>query len=79
METLSQCLNAWMEAEDLTVARLTERLGFKSKTSVFRLLHGQSSYRACSQLCTLLSPGLDAAWRERFDRALRVEKAAIRN
>ena len=78
METLSQCLNAWMEAEDLTVAQLTERLGFKSKTSVFRLLHGQSSYRTCAQLCRLLAPGLDAAWRERFDRALRVEKAGTR-
>ena len=39
METLSQCLDAWMNEEELTVAQLTEQLGFKSKTSVFRLLH----------------------------------------
>ena len=78
METLSQCLYAWMEEEDLTVAQLTERLGFKSKTSVFRLLHGQSNYHSCEQACGLLTPCLDQPWQERFRQALRVEKVGLR-
>ena len=78
METLSQCLYTWMEEEDLTVAQLTERLGFKSKTSVFRLLHGQSNYHSCEQICQLLMPDLDRPWRDRFRQALRVEKAGPR-
>ena len=78
METLSQCLYAWMEEEDLTVAQVTERLGFKSKTSVFRLLHGQSNYRSCEQVCQLLMPELDRPWQERFRQALRVEKSGPR-
>lgn len=78
METLSQCLYAWMDDEDLTVAQLTERLGYKSKTSVFRLLHGQSNYRSCAQICDLLMPDLDRIWKDRFRQALRVEKVGPR-
>ena len=78
METLSQCLDAWMNEEELTVAQLTEQLGFKSKTSVFRLLHGQSNYRSCVQICQQLMPKLDQPWQERFSQALLVEKVGTR-
>ena len=42
METMSQCLRAWMEAEEISATALAGRLGCRSKTTVLRLLHGKS-------------------------------------
>lgn len=77
METLGQCIYAWMSAEDVTVSRLTERLGYKSKTSLFRLLHGKSNYQSCVRFCELMAPDLDEYWKNRFHRALLTEKIGI--
>lgn len=73
-ETLGECIYAWMRAEDVTVSRLAERLGYKSKTSLFRLLHGKSNYQSCVQFCELMAPQLDEWWKRRFRRALLTEK-----
>lgn len=77
METLGRCIRAWMEEKNLSVADLTGRMGYKSKTTVFRLLNGQSNYASCEQFCDRLTPELSADWQERFKRALLAEKIGI--
>lgn len=74
METLQKCLRAWMDAEEISAAALAERLGYRSKTTVLRLLHGESSGDAQTQMYEKLRPGLALEWQMRFERALRVEK-----
>ncbi|MBO4925348.1 MAG: hypothetical protein J5472_02605 [Clostridia bacterium] len=74
MEAMSQCLRAWMKAEETSAAALAERLGYRSKTTVLRLLHGKSSADSCRQLYEKLRPGLSLDWQVRFERALRVER-----
>lgn len=77
METLGQCIYAWMQAEDMTVSQLAEKLGYKSKTSLFRLLHGKSNYQSCLQFCGQIAPGLDESWKNRFHQALLTEKIGM--
>ncbi len=74
MESLGQCIYAWMEAKDLNVARLSEKLGFKSKTSIFRLLHGQSNEYSRDRFYHAIENELDEAWRTRFRTALLTER-----
>lgn len=74
MENLGQCIRAWMTAQEMDVAELTERLGFKSKTSVYRLLNGQSNDQSCQQFCAWVMPSLSGEWRSRFARAMLVER-----
>ena len=63
METLSQCLRAWMDAEETSAAALAEKLGYRRK----------SSADSCRQLYEKLRSGLSLDWQLRFERALRVE------
>lgn len=77
MESFGQCIYAWMHAENETVGRLAERLGYKSKTSLFRLLHGKSNYRSCVRFYDRILPDLDEYWKSRFHRALRAEKIGM--
>lgn len=74
METMGECIYAWMNAEDITVSRFAEKLGYKSKTSLFRLLHGKSNYQSYVQFCEVLAPYLDDGWKNRFHQALLTEK-----
>ena len=78
METLGQCIHAWMQAEDVSVSQLTVRLGYKSRTSLFRLLHGKSNYRSCVQFCKLMTPDLNEYWKTRFHQALLTEKVGLK-
>lgn len=71
-ELLSQCLTAWMTEKDVTVAGLTEMVGYKSKTSVFRLLKEQCNEQTMASFVDSLTPHLDEAWAERFRKTLRV-------
>lgn len=76
-ELLSQCLTAWMGEKDVSVAELTGMVGYKSKTSVFRLLKDQCNGQTMESFVELLSPQLDEKWIKRFRRALRVEKYGL--
>ncbi len=77
IELLSQCLAAWMEQEGVSVAALAEMVGYKSKTSVVRLLKGQCNEQSREAFVELLSPRLDGEWNARFRKALRVERYGI--
>ena len=77
METLSQCIYAWMRAEDINTSQLAEMLGYKSRTSLVRLLHRESNYHSCFQFCELIAPHLDKGWKDRFRQALLAEKIGI--
>ena len=76
-ESLSQCLAAWMEQEGVSVAGLTEMAGYKSKTSVFRLLKDQCNEQTREAFVELLAPRLDKEWNARFRKALRVDRYGI--
>ena len=73
-ELLSQCLTDWMTENDVSVADLTGMVGYKSKTSVFRLLKDQCNEQTMSSFVELLTPYLDEKWTGRFRKSLRVEK-----
>ncbi len=77
IELLSHCLAAWMEQEGASVAELTEMVGYKSKTSVFRLLKGQCNEQTREAFVDMLAPRLDGEWNARFRKALRVERYGI--
>jgi len=74
IERMKDCLAAWMAAQGLSAAELTGMLGYKSKTSVARLLRGESNLKTMGSLLEQLFPRLDGEWPERFRRALRVEQ-----
>ena len=74
LERFSQCLHAWMEAEDISTAAVTRLLNYKSKTSILRALRGESNYAAYQRMYDLLSGDLSPAWQERFRAALTVER-----
>ena len=76
-ELLSQCLSAWMTDEDVSVADLTGMIGYKSKTSVFRLLKGQCNEQTMASFVELITPYLDENWTKRFQKSLRVEKYGL--
>ncbi len=78
METFGQCIRAWMQAEDMSVAELTEKLGYRSKTSVFRLIHGKSNYQSCLLFCRKAEKTLNADWKKRFQNALFSEKVGLK-
>lgn len=78
LELMKDCLASWIQFQGLSVAQLTEMLGFKSKTSVFRLLQGKSNEQSIKNLYQMLSPQLDEEWQDRFKRALRVEKYGLK-
>ncbi|MBQ9437084.1 MAG: hypothetical protein IJU50_02010 [Lachnospiraceae bacterium] len=63
-----------MEANELTVAQLSKKLGFKSKTSLFRLLHGQSNEYSRDRFYHAIENELDEEWRARFRLALLTER-----
>ena len=62
-----------MEQEGVSVAGLTEMVGYKSKTSVFRLLKNQCNEQSREAFVKLLAPRLDREWDARFRKALRVD------
>ena len=76
-ELLSQCLTDWMTEKDVSVADLTGMVGYKSKTSVFRLLKDQCNEQTMSSFVELLTPYLDEKWAGRFRKSLRVEKYGL--
>lgn len=77
-ELVSGCLSAWMAEKDISVAELAGMVGYKSKTSVFRLLKDQCNEQTMVSFVELLSPRLDEKWEKRFRKALRVEKYGLR-
>ena len=77
IELLSQCLTAWMGQEGVSVAGLTEMAGYKSKTSVFRLLKDQCNEQTRETFVDQMAPYLDGEWDARFRRALRVERYGV--
>ena len=77
IELLNRCLAAWMEKEGVSVAGLTEMVGYKSKTSVFRLLKDQCNEQTREAFVDMLEPRLDGEWTARFRKALRVERYGI--
>lgn len=76
-ELLSQCLTAWMEQEGVSVAELKEMVGYKSKTSVFRLLKNQCNEQTREGFVELLAPHLDGEWEARFRKALRADRHGL--
>ncbi len=76
-ELLSQCMTTWMAEKDVSVADLTSMVGYKSKTSVFRLLKDQCNEQTMVSFVDLMLPHLDEAWIARFKKALRVEKYGL--
>lgn len=52
LELMKDCLASWIQFQGLSVAQLTEMLGFKSKTSVFRLLQGKSNEQSIKKMNT---------------------------
>lgn len=76
-ELLSQCLTDWMTEKDVSVADLAGMVGYKSKTSVFRLLKDQCNEQTMASFVELLTPYLDEEWVGRFQKSLRVEKYGL--
>ena len=76
-ELLSQCLTEWMTEKDVSVAELAGMAGYKSKTSVFRLLKEQCNEQTMASFVDSLTPHLDETWVARFRKALRVEKYGL--
>ena len=74
MESMSECMRAWMAETGKSVPDLTELLGYKSRTSLFRLMHSLSNYSSYEQLSERLAPFLNETWANRFHEALRVER-----
>ena len=66
-----------MEQEGVTVAGLTEMVGYKSKTSVFRLLKNQCNEQTREAFVEQLAPRLDEEWEARFRKALRVDRCGL--
>ncbi len=64
--------------EDYTVRQLTEKLGYRSKTSLSRILHGKSSYQSCALFCLKMRPLLSGEWQNRFQDALFSEKIGLK-
>ena len=76
-ERLCECLSAWMDDHNVSVAELTQMVGYKSKTSVFRLLKSQCNEQTRVTFVKSLSSHLDYEWKARFQKALRVEKIGL--
>ncbi len=76
-ERLSECLSAWMGEQKVSVAELAQMVGYRSKTSVFRLLKNQCNEQTGAAFVKSLSSHLDNAWIARFEKALRVEKNGL--
>ena len=74
MNSLGKCIYDWLNAENKTIAQLAEIAGYRSKTSIFRLLHGKSNYSSCLQFYDAVRPSLDEKWQKRFQYALLSEK-----
>lgn len=77
METFGQCVYAWMQAQDLSVPELMGITGYKSKTSLYRVLQGQCNYSACVRFYDKLFHRLDSAWQDRMQASLRAEKIGL--
>ena len=76
-ERLSECLAAWMDEQGVSVAELAGMVGYKSKTSVFRLLKNQCNAQTETTFVQSLSSHLDDEWTARFRKALLVEKNGL--
>ncbi len=74
METFGECIRAWMTEYKLSAADLTKQMGYKSKTTLVRLLKGQSNYASCMQFFSKLPTDLSGEWKGRFSNALLVER-----
>ena len=74
METFGECIRAWMTENKLSAADLTKQMGYKSKTTLVRLLKGQSNYSSCMQFFSKLPTDLSGEWKERFSHALLMER-----
>lgn len=74
METFGECIRAWMTENKMSAADLTKQMEYKSKTTLVRLLKGQSNYASCMQFFSKLPPDLSCDWKERFSHALLVER-----
>ncbi len=77
MERLGECIRAWMEEKSISVSELCKELEYKSKTTVYRILRGESDYESCRRLSVKLSPLMDPAWAERVQQAMLVEKVGL--
>ena len=76
-ERLSECIEAWMSEQNVSVAELAQMVGYKSKTSVFRLLKSQCNEQTGAAFVKALSPHLNDEWAARFRKALLVEKNGL--
>lgn len=77
MENFAQCLKAWMKSEKTSASALSERLQYKSKTTVLRILQEKSNGESCRRLYERLAPCLDEAWQLRFQNALGLERLGV--
>ncbi len=78
-ERLGECLAAWMDEQGVSAAELAQMVGYKSKTSVLRLLKSQCNEQTMVSFVKSLSPYLNDEWIARFQKALRVEKNGLTN
>lgn len=62
---MSELLQSIMEARDLTPAELTRLLGYQSKTSLMRVLRGQTNQRALDAMVKRLCDAIDLTDDER--------------
>ena len=69
-ETVGQCLDAWMRETGVSAGRLADQLGYKSKTSVLRVLQDRCADESRKAFAETLRPRLSPEWRIRLDRAL---------
>lgn len=76
VETFSECLRAWLKETSRSIASVAAETGLKSKTTVARILRGQTTSQGCEQFYGKLSGRvqMEEDWRNRFRAALRVER-----
>ena len=74
MNSFGKCICDWMSSESKTAAQLAEMLGYRSKTTIFRMLHGKSNYSSCILFYKAILPVLDEKWQKRFQYALLSKK-----
>ena len=76
METWEQCMRLWMKENRISMALLAEKTGFRSKTTVLRLLRGESSQKNRIRFMEKMQEqGLvNQTWSERLTQAMEAEK-----
>ena len=73
MESFDICLKQWMAENEFPLMKLTAELGYKSKTTIARVLSGQYTYKSCMKIYKDLQDRklINAQWGKRFEDALR--------